>query len=153
MKGFSTVEIVIGAALVAVIVTGIASAWQFYLKLNGQSARASQAALLIEEGAEALQYIRDKSWAGNIGSLSLSETYYVIWNGSDYIITSMPLVSNGYVRKVTFAAVNRDSSDNIAASGTLDPGTLKATISIYPDLTGTTAILQGEMLLHNIYAN
>ncbi len=60
MKGFSLTEIVIGAAIVALVVTAVASAWQFYVKLSGQSTRLTQAALLIEEGGEALQYMRDK---------------------------------------------------------------------------------------------
>lgn len=155
MKGFSVTEIVIGAAIVAVVVTAIATAWQFYAKLGGQSTRTVQAALLIEEGSEALQYMRDKSWTANIANLSLNTPYFLIWNGADYAATVTPTLINGnYSRTVTFSSVERDASGNIAAGGTLDPGTRTATLNIYPNLsTTTTPILQAQMLLHNVYNN
>ncbi|MCX6715744.1 MAG: type II secretion system protein [Candidatus Taylorbacteria bacterium] len=152
--GFSIIEIVIGAAIVALVVTAIASAWQFYVKLGGQSTRTTQAALLIEEGGEALQYLRDKGWASNIGNLATNTTYYLIWNGTDYVTTATPtLINNNYSRTVILSAVLRDASDNIATTGTADPNTRTATLSIYPNLDTTTPILQAQMLIHNVFQN
>lgn len=156
MKGFSLTEIVIGAAIVALVVTAIASAWQFYVKLGGQSTRSTQAALLIEEGGEALQYMRDKGWAANIANLATGTPYYLIWNGTDYLTTTTPTLTNSsYSRIVSFTAVQRDSSDNIVPSGgTVDHGTRLFTLNIYPNLSTTSApILQAQMLLHNAYGN
>lgn len=153
-RGFSVVEIIVGAAIVAVVVTGIASAWSFYEKLAGQSVRQAQADLLIEEGAEALQYLRDKGWSSNIAPLSTNTTYYIVWNGTDYVATTTQTASNGYARTLKLAAIYRDASDNIAASGTVDPDTLLATLSAYPTAIATgTPVMQAQTLIHNVFNN
>lgn len=153
--GFSIVEIVIGAAIVALVVTAIATAWQFYTKLAGQSVRSTQAALLIEEGGEALQYMRDKGWTANIANLTNNTTYYLIWDGTDYKATTTPiLINSAYSRTITFGAVQRDASYNIASSGTVDTDTRTATLNIYANLaTTSTPILQAQMLIHNVFQN
>lgn len=157
-KGFSVIEVIVGAAIVAIVVTAIASAWQFYGRVAGQSVRGSQADLLLEEGAEALQYMRDKGWTANIASLALNTAYYMTWNGSTYTFSVTPTATNGgYARTVKLTAVYRDASDNIAASGTLDPNTLLATITVYPSLNSSTnastTILQAQTLIHNVFNN
>lgn len=156
MRGFSVAEIVIGAAIVAVAVTAVSSAWVFYSKLSGESTRTNQGALLLEEGNEALQYMRDKGWTANIANLSLNTTYYLVWNGSDYeATTTATLINSSYTRTISFTPVRRDSSDNIVSSGgTIDTGTRLATINIYPqNATTGPAILQGQTLVHNIFSN
>ena len=153
-RGFSIVEIIIGAAIVAVVVTGIASAWQVYEKLVGQSVRLAQADLLTEEGAEALQYFRDKGWTANIAPLSVNTAYYIIWTGSDYAATTTPTATNGFARVLTLSTVYRDASYNIASSGTADPDTLLATLTIYPTSTATgTPAMQAQTLIHNVFNN
>ncbi len=153
--GFSVTEIVIGAAIIAVVVTGVATAWQFYLKLAGQSTRMTQADLLIEEAGEALQYIRDKGWDANIAPLALNTSYYLVWDGSDYVLTTTPtIINNAYTRIISLRSVNRDASSNISSSGTNDPGTRLATISIYPNSSTTTApIVQAQTLIHDVFSN
>jgi hypothetical protein len=156
--GMSLVEVVVGAAIAAVVVAGIATAWSFYGKLANESVRTTQADLLIEEGAEALQYWRDKGWDANIGALALNTPYYIVWNGTDYVATTVATpINSSYTRSVTFSAVYRDASDNIASSGTLDAGTRLATISVslYPTPPGgsATTIMQAQTLIHDIFEN
>lgn len=152
-KGFSAIEVVIGAALVAVVATGVAAAWQFYVKLAGQSTRIAQADLLIEEASDAIQYMRDSGWTANLSSLLQGTPYYLVWNGSAYIATTSATTTNGFARVVTFAAVKRDANDNIAATGTTDPGTLQATISIYPGSPAAPLAEQGVMIIHDTFNN
>lgn len=153
MKGFSVVEVVIGAALVAVVATGVAAAWQFYVKMAGQSSRMAQADLLVEEASDAIQYMRDSGWTANLASLLQSTPYYLAWNGSSYIATTSATTTNGFARIVVFSSVKRDANDNIAATGTNDPGTLQATISIYPGSPTAPMTEQAVMLIHDTFNN
>lgn len=152
MKGFSVIEVIVGAALVALVVTAIATAWAFYEKLSSQSDRVAQADLLIEEGAEVLQYWRDDGWTSNIAALAIGTTYYIYWNGTDYAATTTATASNGYLRTLQFSAVNRDGSDNIAASGTTDADTRLAILTIYTSTT-SPMVMQAQTLVHNVFNN
>jgi hypothetical protein len=151
--GFSVIEVIVGAAIVALVVTAIATAWTFYEKLSSQSVRVTQADILTEEGAEAIQYWRDKGWTSNIGNLTIGTTYYMYWDGTDYKATTTATLSNGYMRTVVFSAVKRDASDNIATSGTTDPNTLLATITVYPNSTTSPMVMQAQTLVHNVFSN
>lgn len=155
-RGFSALEVVIGAAIIALVVTALASAWTYYLKLSGQSVRLAQAATLLEEGSEAVQYLRDKSWSANIAPKAPGTVYYLAWANGDYEIQTSPMLINGsYLRTLIFADVARGSNDDILANGgTPDAGTRTATISIYAG-TSTSAepLTSGAMLLHDVFAN
>ena len=154
MKGFSVIEIVIGAALVAVVVAAIATAWQFYVKISGQSVRLTQASLILEEGSEVVQYWRDKGWTANIASLAQNTPYYVVWNGSDYVASATAIATNGtFARTIAFSPVYRDASQNIATSGTLDPDTLLVTLNVYPATTTSPALVTAQMLIHDLFSN
>ncbi len=154
-SGFSVTEIVVGAAVIALVVTALASAWQYYLKLSGQAVRLAQATVLLEEGAEAVQYLRDKGWDTYIGALTPNAPYYLVWTGTDYAATTTPtLVNNSYTRTLTLSTVSRGASDNIVVSGTVDAGTMTATINIYASNATTSApLLTGQMLIHDIFQN
>ena len=150
-RGFSLVEIIIGTALVAALVTAVSSAWAYYGKLASQSYRLAQAAMMTEEGAEALVYMRDKGWSLAISPLTHDTDYYLVWDGTDYVATTTETSVNGLVRTISLASVYRDSSSNIVTNGgTLDPGTLTATISIYPGATTSPAILRSQMIIHDV---
>ena len=154
MKGFSLIEVIVGAAVVALVVAAIATAWSFYAKLASQSSRLTQADLLIEEGAEALQYWRDKGWNTNIATLSTTTTYFLYWSGTDYAATTTKTTSNGYLRAFTLSPVYRDSSFNITSSGgTLDTGTLLATLYVYLNATPTTTVETAQTLIHDTFNN
>lgn len=151
--GFSIVEVVVGAGIVALVVTAIATAWTFYEKLASQSVRVTQADMLIEEGAEVIQYWRDNGWTANINNLSIGTTYYMYWDGLIYRATTTPTTSNGYLRTIVFSVVRRDSSDNIATSGTTDTDTRLTTISVYPNSTTSPMIMRAQTLIHNVFDN
>lgn len=153
--GFSLVEIVVGSAIFLTVGVGVATAWQAYLKVVNISATRSQAALLTEEAAEALQFLRDGGWTANISGRTLGTQYHLSWNGTAYSLTTtpVPLQGGGYFRTIVFSAVNRDAFDSIVSSGgTLDPDTKRIAITITspgsPD-----PIMQTEMLIHDVYNN
>jgi Tfp pilus assembly protein PilV len=154
-KGVSIVEIVIAAGIIATSVIGIVGAIQVYLKIVYSNTRETQAILLLDETAEALQYLRDTSYSSNIASTTASTTYTLYWNGTGYqLATSTIGLPYGMSRTLLFSSVRRDGSDQIVSSGgTIDANTKKATINIAWPYKNATTTLTSEVLIHNIYAN
>lgn len=155
IKGISIVEIIIAAAIISISVVGIVGAIQVYLKIVYQNTRESQAVLLLDETAEALQYMRDMSFATHIADADLNEEYTILWNGSGYdFATSTITLPYDMTRTVVFENISRDGSDQIVVSGgTQDVDTKKAIITIAWPYKGETQTLVSELLIHNIYDN
>lgn len=155
IKGISIVEIVIAAGIIAVSVTGIAGAIQIYSKIVYQNTRQAQAVISLDEGAEAIQYLRDVSFDTEIDSTTLGQEYSIYWNGTGYELgTTTILLPYDMTRTVTFSEVRRDSSDQIVLSGgTVDSNTKKATITITWPYKDEIKTLTSQMLVHNTYEN
>ena len=154
-RGISIVEIVIAAAVIGVSVVGLVGAVQVYLKLVYQNTRQAQAVLLLDETAEALQYLRDDSFSEHIGGTENDTAYAVVWNGTGYELgTSTITLPYDMTRTVMFSTVERDSSDKIVSSGgSVDGGTRRATITISWPYKEATSTVSSELLIHNTYDN
>ena len=153
-RGISIIEIVVAAAIIATAVVGISGAWQLYIKVSNISAEYAQAANLTEEAGEALDIMRDMSWNSNISPLSLGTTYYLYWNGQSYTATTTPQIINStYLRTIVLSSINRDANYNIASSGTLDPNTKLATITVTISGNASTTLAQLQTLIHNVFNN
>ena len=153
-RGISIVEIVIASAIIAISVVGIVGAIQIYLKITYQNSRETQAVLLLDETAEALQYLRDDSFSAHIEPLTNGIAYSVFWNGTGYELGSSTItLPYDMTRTVVFSEVERDGSDQIAGSGSVDEATKKATITIAWPYKGTTETIVSEMLIHDMYGN
>lgn len=151
IRGFSLMEIVVASAILITVVVGVVGALRLYGRITAGDATRTQAAILVQEAAEALQLMRDTSWTNTIVPLAAGTTYYVVWNGSTYTATTTQMIEDGrFVRAVTVSPVMRDGSDSIANSGTTDSGTRRVRISIYRS-DGVTPILESDMFLHNLY--
>ena len=154
IKGISIVEIVVAAAIIATSVVGIVGAIQVYLKIVYQNARETQAVLLLDETSEALQYLRDDSYSGNIATAVVDDEYTLFWNGTAYELgTSTITLPYDMTRTIVFAEVERDASDQIVVSGTNDDSTRKATITIEWPYKEEVKTISAEMLIHDMYAN
>jgi prepilin-type N-terminal cleavage/methylation domain-containing protein len=133
LYGFTLIEVMIASALVATVTITMLSFAQRGLGLSSRSLRQVQATLLMEEGAEAVKTIRDENWI-NISSLTLNTNYYLSYNTSTNIwslSTTANDIDGIFTRKVVINSVNRDSNDDIVASGgTTDAGTKKVTITV-----------------------
>ncbi|MES2314662.1 MAG: hypothetical protein V4524_01865 [Patescibacteria group bacterium] len=152
--GLSVVEIIVSAAIIAIAVTGIAGAWQLYIKVANLGTQYAQATMLVEEASEALSVMRDTNWTSAINPLSLNTTYYLYWDGTTYSATTTQQVSSGsFVRTIVFSTVTRDVNFDIASSGTVDLKTRKVVITVYPLGNASTTLAQAQLLLHNVYNN
>ncbi|MEA2715475.1 MAG: hypothetical protein QOG91_503 [Candidatus Parcubacteria bacterium] len=148
------VEIVVAAAIIVSMVTAAAGAWQLYLRLSNTSGRRTQAVLLSEEAAEALNLLRDRSWAKNIAALSLDTPYYIYWNGTTYATSTTPVtVNNSYNVYVTFGALYRDINKDIAGAGTIDARSRYATVTVSVAGNPGAKDLETQMLIHDIFQN
>jgi Tfp pilus assembly protein PilE len=154
-KGMSILEIVIGSAIILILTTAIAGAWQTYLTVTRLSNERTQAALLIEEAAEALQFLRDTSWASNIATLTVDIPYYLTWNGSTYVMSTVaPVATSSFTRRIVLSTLRRDSQDNIIPSGgSEDPKSRMVTLSVFRSSNPSNPIVTTQMLIHDVYKN
>jgi type II secretory pathway pseudopilin PulG len=135
-RGFSLVEVVIGAALILFAVVGLFGAYSFYLRVGLKQSDAISATFLAEEGAEAALLMRDQGW-NNISSLTPGLQYFLAWDGSRWVATTTETTIDGiYMRTIYAGEVYRRNSDkDIVASTspgekTLDPGTRQITVLV-----------------------
>ncbi len=128
-KGFSLVEIVIGTALIALALVGLAGSYSFLLRSGLRTADSLKATLLAEEGIEAVGLLRDASW-GNLSSLSVGTPYYLSWEGNAWVLTATPALIDGvFTRTILFDDLYRRVGDNdIVASTSPAAKTLDADI-------------------------
>lgn len=154
-KGFGVVEIMISTTIIAILGFSLIELGVVALWISQRTSDQTQAGFLLQEGAEAVRFLRDESWNNNISSLNNNTEYYLIWNGSEYeLTTSEPqLVYDKFERTATFQAVNRNAQNNISEVGVVDPLTRKVTIEINWEERGNTVSRQVEFYITNLFDN
>ncbi len=124
------VEIIIVVSIILVSVLITMSVAQKSIVVSRQALHISQAAFLLEEGAEAIRIVRDNAWS-NISNLTVSTNYYPTLSGNTWILSSTPNTVGIFTRTVSVANVNRDASTgDISSSGTNDAGTKLVTVTV-----------------------
>ena len=134
-RGFTTIEVLFATAILVVVVSSIATYYRKLVDGSRSTTEHIQSSLLLEEGVEALKFVRDKGWAAGIGSLGSGTTYYLYWSGATWTTTTTPQKINDlFVRSFVLGDVYRNSTtDNIVPSGAgtyLDAGTKLVTLSV-----------------------
>ena len=126
-SGFGLVEIVVAVGIISFTLFALLQTELVAIRLLRTEKEHLEATLLAEESLEAARSLRDESWNTNITPLSDGLIYNpVIENGKWKLHTGTSSVINGkYQRSITFSTANRNSSDQIAVSGTADPNTKK----------------------------
>ncbi|MFA7286527.1 MAG: hypothetical protein WC052_02610 [Patescibacteria group bacterium] len=124
-RGFGILEILIVAGIVALIIPSMFQFGFFMTAAMNRRSNVVEATYIAEEGIEAIRTIRDRGWSTEIFPLANGTVYYpVIQNNNWTVTTTNPGPVQGiYTRTVTFAAVQRDGSDNITSSGATDSKT------------------------------
>jgi type II secretory pathway pseudopilin PulG len=147
-RGFSFVEIIIALGLAAIIIPALASALSFSIRITSQGEKFTQAYGLVQEGMEAINYIKDKSppdtnWKWDKSPLNpVDGTYQPVKqpNGTwvlNTLVTSPVIGPKPFTRIIQVASVYRDSNKNIKPTGTIDPFTRKITsIVTWPESAG-----------------
>ncbi len=131
------VEVVIVASIITVSMLAAMAVAQKSIFVSRQAVHVAEASFLLEEGAEAVRILRDNAWS-NISNLTAGSLYYPLFFGGTWTLSSTPNTVGSFTRTVSIANVNRDdSTDDISASGTDDPGTKLVTITVSWNETGT----------------
>lgn len=128
-KGSLLVEVLVVVSIVTASLLVALNVTQKSIYLSRQSLNQSQVAFLLEEGAEAVRIIRDGAWT-NVSSLTNGTNYYPFFTGGTWTLPTTSNTVGIFARKVVFSAVYRDSSQNIASSGTLDIQTKLVTVTV-----------------------
>ncbi len=134
------VEILVAASIIAVAVLAVMGVAQKSISISRQSLHNTQAGFLMEEGAEAVRTLRDAAWT-NISSLTPGTNYYPVYTSASntWSLSTTPNTVGIFTRKVTMASVNRDNStSDISAGGSNDPGTKLMTVTVSWLEGGTT---------------
>jgi len=145
--GMSLVEVVISSAIVLLISMAFISINLLYLKTSDTSIKTVKATYLIEEGVEAVNFLKDKDWAG-LGVVGVN--YYLVWIGTTWqATTTKSYIDQVFERKYSFENVNRDSNMNITlVGGTVDLNTRKLTVQVsWSDISGTTTKSMSSYLM------
>lgn len=149
--GFSVVEIVVAASIFLAAIAAFVVSFDTLRSLDSHTEDRTQAALLLEEGGEAVLLLRDFGWEDNIAAPSIGTTYYLYWNGSNYVLSEDEvIISSRYIRTVVFSTAYRDGSGYLSTMGTPDDNTRRALVSIVSAIDGA-GIVSAEMLVHNSY--
>lgn len=147
--GFQIIEVVVGVAIfITVMVAVDYSMYAMYLT-SKKSLRTAQASFLVEETAEVLRATRDNGW-NNFSTLTIGTNYYLIFTGGAWATTTTPTSVDGFTRSFVLSNVYRDASDDIAASGTLDSGARKVTITVSWSSNNSAYSKSIDMYLFNI---
>ncbi len=112
-RGFMMVEILVAVSIITVSILAAMAVSQKSIFVSRQAFHSTQAAFLLEEGAENARIARDNAWS-NVVALNSSEQVGI------------------FTRTVVASNVNRDNSskDIVVSGGTLDSGTKLITVTV-----------------------
>ncbi len=155
--GISLVEVVIGTALILLSLTGLTTAYTFYLKAGLKNTDSLKSIFLLQEGVEAVTLLRDDAWS-NLSSLPAGTPYYLSWNGTKWVSTTTPeLIDAVFTRTITLDSVYRKTAGNdiveVSApdTKTLDPNARKLTVRVVWGTASTTQSRQVVTYLTNLF--
>ena len=148
----SIVEVII--AIAAIVITGIIGAYPFFLRTGLATLDTSRASLLGEEGIEIVRMLRDDSWTSNIAALTLNTAYWSEFSASKWKSTTTPqLIDGKFNRTFKLSSVYRDSNDNIASSGTLDPKTRRVDVVVVWKSSNGTSTATTSTFTTDLFSN
>ena len=149
-KGIALIEVIIGATIMSVGILAINETFTSYIQYALANQKNVEASYLLQEGLEAMSFIRDRGWAGNFSNLSTTTTYYLTFSNSTWATTTTNQYVDGlFERKVDILDVKRDGTDKIASAGTYDPNIKQVAVTVsYWQGHGTTTRSISEYLVN-----
>lgn len=135
-KGQLIVEILVTMGLFAVMAPALLTGFTSVSQSKVQQEQITDSTALLNETQEAVRAVREKGWS----SISTNGTYHPTQANGVWSLTSGTDTVGNLTRSVTVSDVYRDSSGNIASSGTLDPSTKKVVSSISWSVPRTASI-------------
>jgi uncharacterized membrane protein len=154
-RGLSLVEVIIATAVILIFVVSLVGVHNFYLKFSTSNSDSVSAVMLVEEGAEAVRFLRDNSWSANLASLSLGADYFLAFSSSGWQISAEnTLIDGKFSRRFVLNPVYRSPTGAIVSSGgALDPDSKFVTITVSWANGDTTASKSISIFIANLYDN
>jgi len=153
-SGFGLLEIIIGVAITATFIFTAMEVSRFSLRLSEATIRKAKTAFLLEEGIEAVKFLRDSGWDANIGSLTGGTNYYLNFDGSKWQATTTNIfIDEVFERKFILNDVNRNADDDISDFGNPDPDTKKISVSVSSQGRTGTSTEQISAYITNLFNN
>jgi len=151
-KGFGLLEVLIGLGILSVAFFALLTVSRSILQVSRAATYSLSADFLLEEGVEAIRSIRDRNWTEDIATLPDNFYLYFDETLSRWESTTTPEVIEGtFTRELAISDVYRDGDDDIAASGTLDPGTKKFVVTVTWQGTNATTTRSMSVYLTNYF--
>ena len=131
-RGMGLIDIIVSVAVVTIALLGISQIGVLGFRFLREAAKKEKAIYLAQEGLEVARLLRDESWSANVGPLGIGSVYYPVVFGGSWNLTSTDPgpVDGEFTRILTVDRVYRDVNDDIAVSGTEDPGTREVTVAV-----------------------
>jgi Tfp pilus assembly protein PilV len=150
--GFLMVEVLVAISIITVSILAATAVAQKSIYVSRQAVHTTQAAFLLEEGAEAVRIFRDNAWT-NISGLTANTNYYPTFSSGTWSLSSTPNTVDIFTRTASVANVNRDNTTkDISATGIDDPGTKLVTITVSWPEGGVTITKTLQFYMTNIFS-
>ena len=151
-EGFMMIEILVAVSIITVSILGAMLVCQKSVSVSREAFHETQAAFLLEEGAEAVHVLRDNAWS-NISGLTAGANYYPLFSGGTWTLSSSANTVDIFTRTVSVTNVNRDSTTkDIISSGTNDPQTKLVTITVSWPESGVTTTKTLQFYIMDIFS-
>lgn len=141
-KGFSLLEVVVGISIIFLALFSLAVISRGILIARQEASLALQADFLLEDGAEAIRFVRDQGWTAKINSLTGTNhlSFVIGQSTSTWQINATPEKIGIFERSFNISSVKRDGNDDIASTGSDDPHTKKFDVTVvWPGKFGTSS--------------
>jgi len=150
--GFMMAEVLVAVTIITVSILATMLVAQKSVSVSRQSFHTTQAAFLLEEGAEAVRILRDNAWS-NISALTPGANYYPTFGSGTWTLSTTANAVDIFTRTASIGSVNRDNTtEDISATGTDDPGTKLVTITVSWPEGGTTITRTLQFYIMNIFS-
>ena len=157
IAGMSLVEVIVGAAIIGTAMVTIVGVFGGLSKLSYRNTARIQAAMLSEEGIEAIKTMRDAGWSAKISPLNTSgnTVYRLYWTGTAWTsTTTSSKIDNTFERTFMVYTVERDASFNVVSSGgTTDTNSRKVVVTVSWQDDGAIVTKSLEDYIFNTFNN
>lgn len=134
-KGAFLIEVIVIVGIITGSLVAILGVATVFLVTSHVVQQTSKATALAQEAIEIVRNYRDGTdWdTTGLGQLALGVPYHPEQSGSPpaWTLIGGAETLDEFTREIEFEQVYRDSSDNIASAGSLDPHTLKAIVRVF----------------------
>lgn len=127
--GISAVEVLVGVSILALILVFVTYGLVRLVDTGRLVAERTEALYLAEEGMELIRFVRDGDWDA-FDNLTSGTTYYLDIDPTTIAFTSTPESIDEFTRSFEVEPVERNTNDDIVASGTNDSGSSYVTVTV-----------------------